>query len=47
MRLVEAQKNDDDTRKMITRTARFIMNDEAVPREKIKTCNEEALVLTL
>ena len=32
---------------MITRTARFSMNEEAALRKKIKTCNEEALVLKL
>ena len=31
---------DKDTRKMITRTARFSMNEETALRKKIKTCNE-------
>ena len=31
----------------ITRTARFSMNEEAAVRKKIKTCNEEPLVLKL
>lgn len=32
---------------MITRTARFNMNEEAALRKKIRTSNEEALVLKL
>ena len=32
---------------MITRAARFSMNEEAALRKKIKTCHEEALVLKL
>ena len=32
---------------MITRRARFSMNEETALRKKIKTCNEEALVLKL
>ena len=32
---------------MISRTARFSMNEEAALRKKIKTCNEEVLVLKL
>ena len=32
---------------MITTTARFSMEEEAGLRKKIKTCNEEALVLKL
>ena len=32
---------------MISRTARFSMNEEAVVRKKIKTCNEEPLVVKL
>ena len=30
---------------MITRTARFSMNEEAAVRKKIKTCNAEPLLL--
>ena len=40
-------KGKGDPRRMITRTARFSMNEEAASRKKIKTCNEEALVLKL
>ena len=32
---------------MITRTARFSMNEEAAVRKKIKTCNEEPLLVKL
>ena len=32
---------------MITRTARFSMNEEAAGRKKIKTCSEERLVVKL
>ena len=31
----------------ITRTARFSMNEEAAVRKKIKTCNEEPLLVKL
>ena len=41
------EKDEEDTRRMITRTARFSKNEEAALRKKIKTCNEEALVLKL
>ena len=41
------EKDEEDTRRMITRTARFSMNEEAALRKKIKTCNEEAQVLKL
>ena len=40
-------KDEGDSRRMITRTARFSMNKEAALRKKIKTCNEEAVVLKL
>ena len=40
-------KDEGDSRRMITRTARFSMNEEAALRKKIKTCNEETLVLKL
>ena len=32
---------------MITKTARFSMNEEEAKRKKIKTCNEELLVVKL
>ena len=32
---------------MITKTARFSKNEEAEVRKKIKTCNEELLVVKL
>ena len=32
---------------MITKTARFSKNEEAEVRKKIKTCNEEPLVVKL
>ena len=41
------EKDEEDTRRMIIRTTRFSMNEEAPLRKKIKTCNEEALVLKL
>ena len=40
-------KDEEDTRIMITKTARFSMNEKAILRKKIKTWNEEALVLIL
>ena len=39
------EKAEEDTRRMITKTARFSMNEKAELRKKIKTGNEEALVL--
>ena len=47
MRLVETDKDEEVTRRMITMTARFSMNKEAALRTKIKTCNEDTLVLKL
>ena len=41
------EKDEEDTRRMLTRTTRFSMNEEAVLRKKKKTYNEEALVLKL
>ena len=41
------EKDEEDIRRMITRTARFNMNGKAALKKKIKTCNEEALVLKL
>ena len=40
-------ESDEDSRKMITRTARFSMNKEVAGRKKLKTCNEETLVVKL
>ena len=39
------EKDEENTRRMITRTVRFSMNEEAALRKKIKICNEEALAL--
>ena len=47
MRSVETDKDEEVTRRMITMTARFSMNKGAALRTKIKTCNEDALVLKL
>ena len=41
------EKDEEVTRRMITRMARYSMNEEAVLRKKIKTCSEEVLVLKL
>ena len=41
------EKDEEDTRKMITRTAGFSMNEESALRKKIKTYNKETLVLKL
>ena len=41
------EESYEDTRRMITRTARFSMNEEAVVRKKIKTYNEKLLVVKL
>ena len=38
---------EDSRRRVITRTARFSMNEEAAVRKKIKTCNEEPLLVKL
>ena len=47
----EVRKNSEesyeDSRRVITRTARFSMNEEAAVRKKIKTCNEEPLLVKL
>ena len=42
-----AEEGYKDSRRMITRTARFNMNKEAGVRKKIKACNEEPLVMKL
>ena len=41
------EKDEEDVTRMITRTVRLNMNEEAVPGKKIKTCNEEALALKI
>ena len=38
---------EDSRRRVITRRARFSMNEEAAVRKKIKTCNEEPLLVKL
>ena len=42
-----SEESYEDSRRMITRTARFSMNEEAAVRKKIKTCNEEPLLVKL
>ena len=42
-----SEENDEDNRRMITTTARFSLNKKVAVRMKIKTCNEEPLVLKL
>ena len=42
-----SEESYEDSRRMITRTARFSMKEEEAVRKKIKTCNEEPLVLKL
>ena len=37
----------EDSRRVIPRTARFSMNEEAAVRTKIKTWNEETLLVKL
>ena len=37
----------EESRRIITRTARFSMNEEAAGRKKITTCSEERLVVKL
>ena len=34
-----SEESYEDSRRLITRTARFTMNEEAAVRKKIKTCN--------
>ena len=41
------EESYEDSRRMITRRARFSMNEEAVVRKKIKAYNEEPLVVKL
>ena len=41
------EKDEEDTRRMMKRISRFSMNEEEVLRKKIKTRNEEVLVLKL
>ena len=42
-----SEERYEDSRREITRTARFIMNKEAAVRKKIKTCNDEPLLVKL
>ena len=42
-----SEKSDEDNRRMSTRTSRFSMNEEVALAKKIKTCNEESLVVKL
>ena len=42
-----SEKSYEDSRRMITRTARFSVNEEAAVRKTIKTSNEELLVVKL
>ena len=42
-----SEESDENIRRMITGTVRFNMNKEATGRKKIKTCNEEPLVVKL
>ena len=42
-----SEESYEDSRRVITRTARFSMNEEAAVRKKIKTCNEEPLLVKL
>ena len=42
-----SEQNKQDSRRMITRTARFSMNKEAAVRKKINTSNEEPLVVKI
>ena len=44
---MKTQESYEDSRRVITRTARFSMNEEAAVRKKIKTCNEKPLVVKL
>ena len=41
------EKRDEDNRRMITKTARFSMDEEVAVSKKIKTYNEEPLALKL
>ena len=40
-----SEESDKESRRMITRTSRFSMNEEVVVRNKIKTCNEEPAMI--
>ena len=42
-----SEESYEHSRRMITRTARFSMNEEAAVRKKTKTCNEEPLLMKL
>ena len=41
------EKRDEDNIRMITKTARFSMDEEVAVSKKIKTYNEEPLALKL
>ena len=41
------EESYEDSKRMITRTTRFSMNEEAAGRKKITTCSEERLVVKL
>ena len=42
-----SEESYEDSRRVVTRTARFSMNEKAAVRKKIKTCNEEPLLVKL
>ena len=42
-----SKQSDEGSRRMITRTARFCLSEETAVRKKIKTCNEDPLVVKL
>ena len=42
-----SEESYEDSRRVITRTARFSMNEEAAVRKKMKSCNEEPLLVKL
>ena len=41
------EKDEEDNRRMIKRTARFNVNEETSLKKKIKTCNEKAIAQKL
>lgn len=43
----DAEKNVEDTWRIITKTAKFSINEEAVLRKKMNTYSKEVLVLKL
>ena len=42
-----SEESYEDSKRLIIRTVRFSMNEEAAIRKKIKTCYEEPLVVKL